>query len=276
MAREPQPSDAVSVRGGAIGSSRRPPASQKQNMRAPFITSLFAAICVVGAGCTSAPQQDPPLASHGRDCGNAAYDPLHMVSSKSPATRDPDTESLLSQSADPRLAWVNRQMYLSLRSLDIELRREQRVAECERSQSTQMFEARAGGAAAGDAAGSGAAVGGGTTLVAIGGAAGVAAGSAANGGAGTLPPAAASAAPRSSMASSTAAGAGRSTLVRKSSLSAAGAGGNGATAQKVVAGSDNDIVARRLRKAAEQETDPALRAKLFKEYADYRQGMSVR
>jgi hypothetical protein len=53
-----------------------------------------------------------------------------------------------------------------------------------------------------------------------------------------------------------------------------GGGGNGATAQKVNAASDNDIVARRLRKAAEQETDPALRAKMWKEYADYRQGMT--
>jgi hypothetical protein len=65
-------------------------------------------------------------------------------------------------------------------------------------------------------------------------------------------------------------------LVRKSSLSASGAGGNGAVAQKISVGSDNDIVARRLRKAAEQETDPVLRAKLWKEYTDFRQGMSAR
>jgi len=55
-----------------------------------------------------------------------------------------------------------------------------------------------------------------------------------------------------------------------------GGGGNGATAPKIVPGSDNDIVARRLRKAAEQETNPALRAKLWKEYTDYRQGTSAR
>ena len=69
-------------------------------------------------------------------------------------------------------------------------------------------------------------------------------------------------------------GAARSTLIRKTSLSASGGGGNGATAQKATPGSDNDIVARRLRKAAEQETNPTLRAKLWKEYADYRQGMA--
>ena len=75
------------------------------------------------------------------------------------------------------------------------------------------------------------------------------------------------------MASAAAPGAARSTLIRKTSLSGTGGGGNGATAQKTTPGSDNDIVARRLRKAAEQETNPTLRAKLWKEYADYRQGM---
>ena len=62
---------------------------------------------------------------------------------------------------------------------------------------------------------------------------------------------------------------------RKAS-SSNGGGGNGATAPKIVPGSDNDIVARRLRKAAEQETNPALRAKLWKEYTDYRQGTSAK
>ena len=46
--------------------------------------------------------------------------------------------------------------------------------------------------------------------------------------------------------------------------------------RKITAGSDNDIVARRLRKAAEQETNPTLRAKLWKEYTDYRQGMAAK
>ena len=225
-------------------------------MRAPFITSLLVATCFVGAGCTSAPQQDPPVASHDRACANAAYDPLHMVSSKTDAARDPDIESLLNQSADPRLAWVNRQMYLSLRSLDNELRREQRVAECEQPQSPQMLEARSGG---------GAPVGG---VIAM----------ATDSGTGTSSTSAtaSSAASQSSIANGTTTGTARSTLVRKSSLSASGAGGNGAVAQKISAGSDNDIVARRLRKAAEQETDPVLRAKLWKEYTDFRQGMAAR
>jgi hypothetical protein len=199
-----------------------------------------------------------------------------MVSSQADTTRDPDIESLLNQSADPRLAWVNRQMYLSLRSLDMELRRERRVAECEHPQVTQMLEARSGGAGAGGGAGSaadGGTAGGGAST-------GGSVATTTNSGTGsTFTSAAAtasSAASQSSIAGGTTTGTARSTLVRKSSLSASGAGGNGAIAQKISVGSDNDIVARRLRKAAEQETDPVLRAKLWKEYTDFRQGMSAK
>lgn len=71
------------------------------------------------------------------------------------------------------------------------------------------------------------------------------------------------------------AAAAHATSIRKASLSN-GRGGNGATAPKVVPGNDNETVARRLRKAAEQETDPVLRAKLWKEYTDYRQGTATK
>lgn len=266
-------------------------------MRAPFITSLFATACVVAAGCNSAPQQqDPAVASHDRPCANPAYDPLHMVSSKTETKRDPEIESLLNQSADPRLAWVNRQMYLSLRSLDVELRREQQVAECEHSQASQMLEARSGGgagagvgsaasggAAGGASAGGGGALAGGGDWSAGGGGTLAGGGSAPVGGvaemttnssASTSVTAVASSAGTQSSIGSGTTGTARATLVRKSGLSVSGAGGNGATAPKISVGSDNDIVARRLRKAAEQETDPGLRAKLWKEYADFRQGMS--
>jgi len=84
---------------------------------------------------------------------------------------------------------------------------------------------------------------------------------------------------QSSMASgpSPGSGSGRSAAIHKSAAAfATGVGGNGATAQKVFAGSDNDVVARRLRKAAEQEKNPTLRAKLWKEYADYRQGTATK
>jgi hypothetical protein len=65
----------------------------------------------------------------------------------------------------------------------------------------------------------------------------------------------------------------------KSDRSASGLGaataGNGFTPREVPDGNDDDIVARRLRKAAEQETDPELREKLWKEYADYKQNAQV-
>jgi hypothetical protein len=46
--------------------------------------------------------------------------------------------------------------------------------------------------------------------------------------------------------------------------------GNGAAAREIPDGSDDDVVARRLRQAAEQETDPELKEKLWKEYIDYK------
>jgi hypothetical protein len=51
-------------------------------------------------------------------------------------------------------------------------------------------------------------------------------------------------------------------------------GGSGAGHKKMVTGSDDDIVARRLRKAAEDETDPELKERLWKEYYDYKKSAS--
>lgn len=48
------------------------------------------------------------------------------------------------------------------------------------------------------------------------------------------------------------------------------AAGSGAGATEIPDGSDDDIVARRLRKAAEQETDPELKEKLWQEYIEYK------
>jgi hypothetical protein len=60
----------------------------------------------------------------------------------------------------------------------------------------------------------------------------------------------------------------------KSDKSAGGANGsadgNGALASEIPDGNDDDIVARRLRKAAEQETDPELKDKLWTEYVEYK------
>lgn len=50
----------------------------------------------------------------------------------------------------------------------------------------------------------------------------------------------------------------------------ASASGNGAMSNEIPAGNDDDVIARRLRRAAEQETDPELKEKLWKEYVEYK------
>ena len=52
--------------------------------------------------------------------------------------------------------------------------------------------------------------------------------------------------------------------------------GNGAVAKETPDGNDDDIVARRIRKAAEQETDPELKDKLWKEYVEYKKNTHAR
>jgi hypothetical protein len=56
--------------------------------------------------------------------------------------------------------------------------------------------------------------------------------------------------------------------------SSSGQAGSGAGAAEIPDGSDDDVVARRLRKAAEAETDPELKEKLWKEYIEYKKGAS--
>lgn len=48
-------------------------------------------------------------------------------------------------------------------------------------------------------------------------------------------------------------------------------GGSGADAKEIPSGVDDDIIARRLRRAAENETDPELKEKLWDEYRDYKE-----
>jgi hypothetical protein len=48
-------------------------------------------------------------------------------------------------------------------------------------------------------------------------------------------------------------------------------GGGGRVAKPIPSGQDDDIVARRLRRAAENETDPELKEKLWNEYRDYKE-----
>lgn len=46
--------------------------------------------------------------------------------------------------------------------------------------------------------------------------------------------------------------------------------GSGAPDRSIPSGDDDDIIARRLRRAAEQETDPELKEKLWNEYIEYK------
>jgi len=53
-------------------------------------------------------------------------------------------------------------------------------------------------------------------------------------------------------------------------------GASGAPDRSLPSGEDDDIVARRLRRAAEQETDPELKEKLWKEYMEYKRNVQGR
>ena len=231
-------------------------------MRAPSnpILLVIAAVALVVAGCASQPKEDETSrAANKPACAEDPSNPLHLTTlRKKEEPRDPQLESLLNQGGGPRLQQINREMYQTLRSLDAELRREQQIAACKRGDSDiQSLQAQTT-----PAAGSGSGVG-----------------SAGNSGGPNAASAAAAGgfAGGASVAAATAANA-RASLIRKASVppTTTGGGGNGAAAQKVSAGSDNGIVARRLRKAAEQETDPALKAKLWKEYAQYEQGIAAK
>ncbi len=241
-------------------------------MRPPTSPLLLAVLlCLIGAGCASRPaQEEAPAATAARDgvCPNAASDTLHWVSRdpKRDANADPEVESLLTQpSADPRLAQINRRMYLTLHSLDVELRKEQQLEGCEQP-SPRELEAQSGdGVALGRDYSSGLAAAdrGSRAPTATG-------GSEANNST------AAAYVPSSLAGTSTGGSFARPGSVRKAGLPSGSGSGNGATAPNISPGSDNDVVARRLRRAAEQETDPKLRAKLWKEYTDYEQGTSAK
>lgn len=220
-------------------------------MRALLGSLLVATAYVAGVGCVSKPATQAPVASIDtasidQACAGAAGNSLHLTSTASSSLIEHDTtiDSVLSQpTSDARLAQINRRMYQSLRSLDVELRREQMLAACEQTSTLEAQASSQSGTAGSE------------------------------GGAANAVPAIASTSV--AVASSAVAASGTTRALRKTSLSPGGvSGGNGATAPKIVPGSDNDVVARRLRKAAEQETDPGLRAKLWKEYTDYRQGSS--
>lgn len=219
-------------------------------MRTPPIPLLFVASCLAGVGCGSRPAQELPVATPERVCATDASNPLHLISAEPQRDVDPKVESLLTQpTIDPRLAQINREIYQALRALDTELRKQQQLASCEQPLSAQAAEQARGGSTVSlpvaDATGS------------------------------ELTSATARA-PNSLASASGSGNFGQPGSLRKASLGPRSGGGNGATAPNVPPGSDNGIVARRLRNAAEQETDPKLRASLWKEYTEYKEGTSAK
>ena len=283
---------------------------QESEMRARSSLLVLVAAGLVVAGCVSKHPEDPQVPAE-RTCGNTAAERLHMTSSAD-KQQDPEIESLLTQqTGDLQLQQINRRMYQSMHSLDVELRRQQRIAACQQpTLSALPLEARSNdssgtgagsssgaGGQGGESSGAGAtAEGTGTVSSAVapgggvgGGVGGGGVGGAGSGGGGLSSGATVAANTGVASTSGTtvgstatpspmtgSAGAGHGSTLRKGSSPAKGGGGNGATAQKVTAGTDNEVVARRLRRAAEQETNPTLRAKLWKEYQDYRQGTSIK
>jgi len=227
-------------------------------MRAPLSSLLLASACLAGFGCASKSPEKPAVASASTQsaCANDGSNSLHLTSQLSslPVEHDAEIESVLAQqTSDGRLAQINRHMYQSLRSLDAELRREERVVACERAPfgNSAVLSAQTDESASSDA-GVAPGVSSATTSAAV-----------------------AAASTSNSVGNSAAAGASVTHALHRTGISpSSSGGGNGATAPSYRPGSDNQVVARRLKKAAEQETNPSLRAKLWKEYTEYVQGAS--
>jgi hypothetical protein len=169
------------------------------------------------------------------------------------------------QTADERLAALDKQLDRSLGSFDAQLRKEQqRVA--------QDRDARRATVSASAAAAASTAESEGSSKPELGSnAEGVESGS----GGGTRGPSSRGGG-RGKRGASQSTHAGDLKSDKATNGAGASANGNGALAHEVPGSNDDDIVARRLRKAAEQETDPELREKLWKEYVEYRNNAQVK
>ena len=240
-------------------------------MRARESSTLGLGLLAVAwlAGCALKPVEAPPAPSHD-ECD--APNPLHIVSTSSLEREvDPEIESLLALPAvDPRLTRVNRQMYQSLYALNAEIRQEQKIAACKRVPLNDPALQTQSGAGANRGLHDGSAMSPDPVPSAA-----FAANSSSAPSAITTSSAGIATIPSPASLASAGDGGSQASLLRKSNASANGAAGNGASAPKIIPGSDDDIVARRLRNAAEAETDPALRAKLWKEYMDYQRGTAA-
>src|ERR1700704_3414518 len=227
------------------------------SVRAAPNYSLLVSALLLSAGCASSPPA--PSASHGQDGGAGGAVPA-AATQPAPASPGaagdpaagaaPAGASGPGQTSEERRAAIDKQLNDSLGSFDAELRTEQqRVA-----QEHDARRATAAGSATAD--GQGADKSGGSP--------GTASTEAPQddsdkpGASGRHPGRARPRDPSGDLKSEKA--------TKKPDDNA----GNGASAREIPDGSDDDVVARRLRQAAQQETDPELKEKLWQEYIDYK------
>jgi hypothetical protein len=234
------------------------------------VIAVVMVAAVAGRGCVTAP---PPAAA---SLVSGAKEPVHTSGliagdGASPGPAAPAASASApsaTQTADERRAALDERLNDSLDAFDGHLREEQQKTAQERDARQATVSATAAAAAA-DASGASSASAG-SNAPADASAAGGTSGSSAS------PPAGAShgGAQRARRESSNAhAGDLKSD---KSAGSDGNVGGNGAAATVVPDGNDDDIVARRIRKAAELETDPELKDKLWREYVAYKKNSQVR
>jgi hypothetical protein len=225
--------------------------------------SLLVSVLLLSAGCASAPSASrgqkggaagavPAAATQPAASTGAAADP---ASGAAPAGGGPGAAAAAGangpgQTSEERRAAIDRQLNDSLGSFDAELRTEQqRVA-----QERDARRSTAAGSATADGQGA----------VKSGDSAGTAATEAPQddgdkpGTSGRHPGRAKPRDPSGDLKS------------EKASKKPDDNAGNGASAREIPDGSDDDVVARRLRQAAQQETDPELKEKLWQEYIDYK------
>lgn len=234
------------------------------------VIAVVMGVAVAGRGCVTAP---PPAAA---SLVSGAKEPVHTSGlmagdGASPAPAAPaasPSAPSATQTAEERRAALDERLNDSLGAFDAHLREEQQKTAQERDARQATVSATT--AAAADASGA----------------------SSASAGANAPADVSAAGATAGASASSTSAGlhGGGAQRARRESRDAragdlksdrsAGSdgnvGGNGAAAAVIPDGNDDDIVARRIRKAAELETDPELKDKLWKEYVAYKKNSQVR
>lgn len=203
-------------------------------MRVPLLAISITAVALAAGGCASKPPLPDSIPAVPAKPEQAKLPPATASAQSEARPRPPASPS---QTPEERRAILEKQLDDSLSSFDAQLREEQQKTAQERDARKATVTTVAVEDAADTSSGDGAGTGG----------------------------------PRAD-------GHGDARTMRpgdlKSDQSAVGtpasANGNGAVANEIPDGDDDDVVARRLRKAAEQETDPELQEKLWKEYVEYR------